>query len=175
MECSSCGGKLQMMQKGYANCPHCGQNYLIDKAGLVKVDITIDYGDNKKTQNVLKGIVVSLAIGLSLTISGLVMQYMPRGNDSMVSAGNVGATVGEGDEWIDISGMGTGNVQAEYVIRISGHTIYVNGQAFETVESFEEILKTMDRTKNVTLVDDFAVSATYLCFLYCYIHVLLLF
>ena len=32
---------------------------------------------------------------------------------------------------------------------------------FETVESFEEILKTMDRTKNVTLVDDFAVSATY--------------
>ncbi|MBQ7776930.1 MAG: hypothetical protein IJ379_13520 [Lachnospiraceae bacterium] len=68
LECSSCGGKLQMMQKGYANCPHCGQNYLIDKAGLAKVDITIDYGDNKKTQNVLKGIVVSLAIGLVLAL-----------------------------------------------------------------------------------------------------------
>lgn len=104
---------------------------------------------------------IILAIGLALTISGLVIQYMPRGNDTVISAGNVGATAGEGDEWTDISGIGTGNVQAEYVIRISGDTIYVNGQAFETVEFFEEALKTMDRTKNVTLVDDFAVSSTY--------------
>lgn len=105
---------------------------------------------------------IILVLGLCLTISGLMIQYMPRGNDSVISAGNVGATVGDGNEWTDISGtVGTGNLQADYSIVISGEKICVNGRMFETLEAFEESLKTMDRTKRVTLVDDYAVSSTY--------------
>ena len=103
---------------------------------------------------------IILLLGLSLTISGLVIQYMPRGNDTVISAGNVGATAG--DEWTDISGTEvTGSARADYSIVISGETIIVNGRTYETVEAFEEELKNMDRTKKVTLVDDFAVSSTY--------------
>ena len=105
---------------------------------------------------------IILVLGLCLTISGLMIQYMPRGNDSAISAGNVGATVGDGNEWTDISGTpGISNLQADYSIVISGEKICVNGRTFETLEGFEEFLKTMDRTKRVTLVDDYAVSSTY--------------
>lgn len=104
---------------------------------------------------------IILALGLALTISGLVIQYMPRGNDSVISAGAVGATTGDGSQWTDISGTGNSNVQTDYSIVIKGETIYVNGKTFETIEAFEEVLKNLDRTKKVTLVDDFAVSSTY--------------
>ena len=105
---------------------------------------------------------VILVIGLALTISGLVIQYMPRGNDTVISAGNVGATAGENDQWTDISGTdGSGNARVDYTIVISGELIYVNGRTFETPEAFETALKEMDRTKKVTLVDDFAVSSVY--------------
>ena len=104
---------------------------------------------------------IILLLGLSFTISGLVIQYMPRGNDSVISAGNVGATAGNDSQWTDISGTGADSVQADYSIVIKGEVIFVNGRTFETLEAFEEALKGMDRTKKVTLVDDFAVSSTY--------------
>lgn len=104
---------------------------------------------------------IILSIGLVLTISGLVIQYMPRGNDNVISVGTVGATAGDGSQWIDVSGAGSSNAQTDYSIVISGETIYVNGQPYPTVAAFEEALKNMDRTKKVTIVDDFAVSSTY--------------
>ena len=87
---------------------------------------------------------------------------MPRGNDSVISAGTVGATSGEGNQWTDETGtLGNSDLETDYSIVISGKKIVVNGRTYETIEAFEEVLKNMDRTKKVTLVDDFAVSATY--------------
>lgn len=98
-----------------------------------------------------------IVLGLCLLIPGLVMRYMPRGNASVISPSEVGA---------DVSMDYAANVNnqlalSEYVVVISGESITLNGVEIASMEEFEEIISQLDRTKKVTLTDDFAVAATY--------------
>ena len=102
---------------------------------------------------------IFIALGLCLVISGLTIQYMPHGNDSVLSSQVQGGTSGEENRFGD-SYAGNGAL-VDYTIVISGEVIRLNGKTFESVEAFEEELKGMDRTKTVSIVDDFAVSSVY--------------
>ena len=109
---------------------------------------------------ILYGVVI--ALGVVLVASGLAIQYMPRGNDSLLSTEADGATAGSESQWVDgTNASAVGGDVAGYSIMISGETISLNGKTFDSIEAFENELKGMDRTKQVFLVDDYAVSATY--------------
>ena len=68
LECESCGGKLQSMKNQYWNCPHCGKSYLLDQAGQLRLNITVDYGEGEKTQSALKRIMIGLLVGLAVIL-----------------------------------------------------------------------------------------------------------
>lgn len=102
---------------------------------------------------------VVIILGVSLIVAGKVMQYMPRGNDSLHSSESLGTTVGVGEAWNN--GGSAEGIQADYIIEVKETTIIFNGKIYETVEEFEVVLKELDRTKTVAIVDDYAISAIY--------------
>ena len=100
-----------------------------------------------------------IILGVSLIVAGNVMQYMPRGNDSLHSSEAQGTTEGMGEAWNN--GGGAAGIQADYIIEVKETSIIFNGKIYGTVEEFEAVLKDLDRNKTVAIVDDYAISATY--------------
>lgn len=98
-----------------------------------------------------------IVLGLCLLIPGLMMRYMPRGNASVVAESEVGADVS-----MDYASNVNNQIAvSEYVVVISGETVTLNGIEYSSLEDFENVVKQLDRTKKMTVTDDFAVSATY--------------
>ncbi len=124
-------------------------------------DFWYEHGRGQKLMEEGRRILVGIfgtmiVLGMCLLIPGLVMQYMPRGNASVVAESEVGADVSH-----DASGDVNPMMQGDYHVVISGETVTLNGKEYASLGDFENDLKLMDRTKKVTVTDDFAVSATY--------------
>lgn len=60
LDCARCGGSLRITNQTHAICPHCGRNYKIQHAEKIKIDVTIDSKEMKKTQSVLSKTLVIL-------------------------------------------------------------------------------------------------------------------
>lgn len=48
LECTNCGGTLELVDKTHAVCPYCGRKYLIDEAKGTLIRIQVDYSGNEK-------------------------------------------------------------------------------------------------------------------------------
>lgn len=98
-----------------------------------------------------------IVLGFCALIPGMIMQYMPKGNASIIADSEVGA-----DTFNDHSaGVTNPAAQGDYYVVVSGDVITMNGKEYASPEEFENDLKLMDRTRKVSVTDDFAVSATY--------------
>lgn len=124
-------------------------------------DFWYEHGRGQKLMEEGRRILVGIfgtmiVLGMCLLIPGLVMQYMSRGNASIGAEAEVGA-----DIYNDYSDANLPALQEDYRVVISGETVTLNGKVYTTLEDFENDLKRMDRTKKLSVTDDFAVSATY--------------
>lgn len=64
LECSNCGGSLQLLDKTHAVCPFCGQNFLIDEAKGTVVNIHVDYEDSVQMRNTMRSTKLTLILFL---------------------------------------------------------------------------------------------------------------
>ncbi len=48
LECTNCGGTLELEDKTHALCPYCGRRYLIDEAKGTVIYIQVDYSGNEE-------------------------------------------------------------------------------------------------------------------------------
>lgn len=107
---------------------------------------------------------LSVLSGLFLLAFGLAIQYMPRGNDSIFSSPAEGADIGNNAEQVNalnesLSSNNTNNLLIEIII--SEDTIRMNGKTFNSIEDFENELKNIDRSQNISIKDDYAISSVY--------------
>ena len=66
LDCTSCGGTLDIVDHTHALCPHCGRHYKIKHAGNVKMDLYIDSEGIEQTQPMLTK--AFLVMGFVITI-----------------------------------------------------------------------------------------------------------
>lgn len=69
--CPDCGAPLEVQDKSHAFCSHCGQKFIIDKAGGLVVNMDVDYGDSKDTKNSI--IATLIVMGFILGIAFIVL------------------------------------------------------------------------------------------------------
>lgn len=53
LKCSNCGASLELIDKTHARCPFCQQEYMIDEAKGMIINVNIDYGDSDEVQKTL--------------------------------------------------------------------------------------------------------------------------
>lgn len=53
LKCSNCGASLELIDKTHARCPFCQQEYMIDEAKGMIINVSIDYGDSDEVQKTL--------------------------------------------------------------------------------------------------------------------------
>lgn len=135
-----------------------------------KEDFLYEHGRGQKAQeesrktldNLYK---LSIVFGIVALASGLAIQYMPHGNDSIFSATAEGTSIGDDNEQSSITNEYSSNTttdfSTDYTIVISGDVISLNNNTFYTIEEFKNHLETLERTKKVFLIDDFAISSVY--------------
>ncbi len=70
LQCPDCGAPLNVQDKSHAACSHCGQKFIINKAGGLVVNMDVDYGDGKDTKNTITAtlIVMGFILGIAFIV-----------------------------------------------------------------------------------------------------------
>jgi len=124
----------------------------------------------RSKQHLTKSFVFFFVVGVVCFGAGWFLKYGPHGNDSLFSQQvESGTYVGDDSiqniqenankakgTYVDANGK-----EYSYFIIISGQNISYNNQRIGGIEEFATFVKTLDRTKSIYIVDDFAVAATY--------------
>lgn len=120
----------------------------------------------EESRKTLKTLCMFLVIpGIALFLIGFSIEYMPRGNAPIFAPSAEGMDTGEDSQAGVTSeptgGEAAGGVPADYSILIKEDVIILNGEAYESVEAFEDAIKGLERGKKVEVKEDYAVSAIY--------------
>ncbi len=68
LECSCCGGNLNIVDNTLAVCPHCGRNYEINHAENVKIDVTVDSEGREQTRSMVTKTIIVLSVILVIAV-----------------------------------------------------------------------------------------------------------
>lgn len=97
MECTNCGASLTVVDKTHAKCPFCGQNYLIDEAKGIVVNVNVDYGDSaevrqsvKRTQRLLIGFLIAAVV-----VTAIIFAFNMAAHKSVFSSSDSDAPIQE--------------------------------------------------------------------------------
>lgn len=95
----------------------------------------------------------------------MIVKYIPRGNDSLLSDDITGITKGNDSikyqNDILVNYVDENGISYKYLVSVCENTIFFNDSEIGGIEEFEKYIKDLDRRYPIFLVDDFAVSPTY--------------
>ena len=72
LACKNCGAALELVDKTHAKCLYCGRKFFIDRANGVSIVMTVDYGDSRKTRDMVRSI-KRMLIAFGLVAAGMVL------------------------------------------------------------------------------------------------------
>ena len=68
LDCSGCGGSLNIVDNSRAVCPHCGRTYEINHAGNLKIDVTVDSQGREQTRSMVTKTIIVLSVILVIAV-----------------------------------------------------------------------------------------------------------
>ena len=78
LDCTSCGGTLDIVDSKHARCPHCGRHYKIKQAGNIKIDLWIDSENLEQMQPMLSkaiAIIGLIIVAIVIIVVGIIIYY----------------------------------------------------------------------------------------------------